>query len=88
MRCDRYLPVAAMLVLFCCASGAVAAHSITSHQVLVAAVVANAHMSDTEERMSVRVQLDRPVIQFEIDNCIPLQIEINKFHNLPPPVGV
>ena len=85
MRCDRCLPVAAMLVLLCCTTNAIAVGSLGTHQVLVATVVASAHGSTVKDGVVVFTTSTPPMIQPEIDDCIPPQIELDAFHNLPPP---
>jgi len=86
MRYDRCVPVAAILVLLCCASSAIVAGSLHSHQVLVATVIASSHTSTTDDGVFELAQLALPQTQIEVDDNIPPQIEKNKFHNLPPPM--
>ena len=88
MRCDRCLPVAAMLVLLCCTTNAIAVGSIGTHQVLVVTVVASVHGSTVEEGVVVFTTSTPPIIQLEVDDCIPPQFEKDEFHNLPPPSSV
>ena len=86
MRNERSISFVAIVVMLSCMGGVVGAYPIASSNVHIASVIVHTHQSDIDRQVSKKLDAPERTSSCIIGGDVPVQIEIEEFQNLPPPV--
>ena len=88
MKNERGITLVAFVVMLCCVGGAVGACPMSNTNALISSVLVHTHPSMSDERAAHSFDAPLQVSPGQFSSDIPVQIEIEELHNLPPPIAV
>ena len=86
MRTERRISIAAVVVMLCCMGAVAGVHPTATSKTHMTSVIVQARACDLNVQVAKKLDAPErtPSCIFDVD--MPEQINIEEWHNLPPPI--
>ncbi len=85
MRSERGISIAAIVVMLCCMGSVASTCPIIQSNTRMTNVVAQSHACELNAQVSKRLDAPEQTTLCTVTADLPKQIEVEPWHNLPPP---